>query len=101
MKQIINGKKYNTETAEIIDSWNNGLGSNDFNNLSETLYKKKTGEFFLEGEGGAATKYSVYSGNWSSGSSKIIPLTENEVREWLEEYSNAEIYEKLFGEIAE
>jgi len=101
MKKIISGKMYNTETAEVIDSWDNGLGYNDFNNIDETLYKKKTGEFFIEGNGGAATKYSVHSGNTSSGSSNIIPLTEDEVKEWLEEHSTAEKYEKLFGIVSE
>lgn len=52
MKKIINGKMYNTETAtELGDFWN-GLSTSDFRNLSETLYRKKNGEFFLYGQGG-------------------------------------------------
>lgn len=59
MKKIINGKMYNTETAtELGDFWN-GLSTSDFRNLSETLYRKKNGEFFLYGQGGAMTEYSL------------------------------------------
>lgn len=92
---------YNTETATKIAEWDNGLSYSDFNNLSETLYKKKTGEFFLHGEGGANTRYSKSSGNMSYGSSDIIPFSEAEVKEWLEENGNSEEYEECFGEVEE
>ena len=57
MKKIINGKMYNTETAKEIGSWNNGRYRSDFYYVGETLYKKKTGELFVFGEGGAASRY--------------------------------------------
>ncbi len=101
MKKIINGKKYDTETAEVIGYWSNHLGSNDFNSLSETLYKKKTGEFFLYGEGGANTRYSKSNGNSSWGSSTIIPFAEREAMDWLEEHGDADRYEEVFGEVEE
>lgn len=56
MKKIINGKMYNTETATELGNFWNGLSTNDFRNLSETLYRKKNGEFFLYGQGGAMTE---------------------------------------------
>lgn len=46
MKKIINGKMYNTETAEFIDSYESGYPK-DFAYVYEALYRKKTGEFFL------------------------------------------------------
>lgn len=101
MKKIINGKMYNTETAEIIASWDNGLCGNDFNACSETMYRKKTGEFFLHGEGGANTIYSEQNGDWRSGSSVIIPYTEEEARTWLEEKGDADTYEAIFGQVEE
>ena len=52
MKQIINGKKYDTETAERLACEDAGLPVNDFAYWCEELYRKKTGEFFLHGEGG-------------------------------------------------
>lgn len=97
MKKIINGKRYDTETAEYIGSTSWGDGPSDFNHWSEELYRKRTGEFFLYGEGGANSKYreEISMNSWSGGE-KIIPLTDDEAREWAEEYLDAEEYEKLF-----
>ena len=41
MKKIINGKKYDTETAEELAYWENMPNALDFNQYSETLYRKK------------------------------------------------------------
>lgn len=96
MKKIINGKRYDTETAEFCGSHEYGYPG-DFNYVSEELYQKRTGEFFLYGEGGANSKYreEISMNSWSGGE-RIIPLTEDEAKEWAEEYLDAEEYEKLF-----
>ena len=98
MKKIIEGKMYNTETADLIDTYSNGLSNRDFRNLSETLYRKKNGEFFLCGEGGPMTEYRERCGDmWGSGKS-IIPITEAKAKEWLESHSDADTYIEVFGE---
>lgn len=96
MKKIINGKRYDTETAELCGSHEYGYPG-DFNHVSEELYQKRTGEFFLHGEGGANSKYreEVSMNTWTGGE-KIIPLTDDEAKEWTEKYLGAEEYEKLF-----
>lgn len=48
MKKIINGKMYNTETAEKLTSWEHSYRS-QVDWYEEMLYKKKTGEYFLYG----------------------------------------------------
>lgn len=101
MKQIINGKKYDTDTAKHIGGWHNGLSLRDFDHLSEDLYLKKTGEYFLHGEGGAMTTYSRSNGNTSWGSSSIIPLSIEEAREWAEKRLEVDRYEEIFGECEE
>lgn len=98
MKQIINGKLYNTETAKLIGGQGNGLGWNDFRNIDEDLYQKKTGEFFLAGEGGALTKYAEVTEHGSCAGSGIFPLTEDEARKWVEKYLDVDTYIELFGE---
>ena len=45
MKKIINGKTYNTETAKEISEWSEGV-YRDFTYIGETLYRKRTGEYF-------------------------------------------------------
>lgn len=101
MKKIIDGKLYNTETARELgsDSYSN---PRDFHWWRETLYQKKTGEFFLHGEGGAATKYAETVGlNEWSGGKRIMPLTYTEATEWAEKHLDADDYIKIFGEPAE
>ena len=102
MKKIIGGKLYNTDTATRVYSYCNGLSNRDFNNMTEHLYRKKTGEFFLHGWGGAMSKYREQcDGNMWSGGESIIPLTIEEAKEWLERYADADVYIECFGEVAE
>ena len=101
MKKIINGRLYNTETSIRMGSHETGTcGSIDYS--EETLYRKRTGEFFIHGYGGANTKYARRnaSGNWCSGE-EITPLEYDAARKWAEHHLEADDYEKAFGEIAE
>lgn len=101
MKKIINGKKYDTDTAEEVGCWSNHqYGSFDF--CEETLYRKKNGEFFLEGYGGPLTCYREACGSneWRSGT-QIIPMTESEAREWAMEYLDGDEFEEIFGIVEE
>jgi len=100
MKKIINGKKYDTETAEFIESYWNSLPDNDFNMIYECLYRKKTGEFFLRGEGGPFTKYSRSCGNGYCGSESLYPLSLEEAKAWIEKYADNQ-YEAIFGSVEE
>ena len=98
MKKIINGKLYDTETAKQVGTWSNGGSWRDFNHCEESLYRKRTGEFFLFGEGGPNTKYSkrVDQNSWSGGE-EIIPLSAARAREWAEEHLDADDYAAIFG----
>ena len=102
MKKIINGKVYNTSTAERVCGRSNGRPTSDFGYCSETLYRKRTGEFFLHGEGGPSSRYAICIGNneWGYGES-IIPLSYDAAREWAEDHLSASEYESIFGEVAE
>lgn len=102
MKKIINGKVYDTETAKQLGAWDNGLGGNDFGAVEETLYRKKTGEYFLYGWGGAGTRYAQPAGTnfWRSGE-RIMPLSFAEAKAWAEEKLSGEKYEQIFGEVTE
>ena len=102
MKKIINGKVYDTDTAKELGTWGNPGSWRDFNHMEETLYRKKTGEFFLHGEGGPMTKYAraVEQNSWSGGE-RIMPMTFAEARAWAEEHLEADEYEAVFGEVTE
>lgn len=96
MKKVINGKRYNTESAQFCGSHEYGYPG-DLNHISEELYQKRTGEFFLHGEGGANSKYreEISMNSWSGGET-IIPLTDDEAKEWAEKYLDGDDYEKIF-----
>ena len=75
MKKVISGRRYDTDTAKKVGeaSYSN---CSDFHYWSEELYRKKTGEYFLFGEGGALSKYQqeVGQNEWTGGK-EIIPLS--------------------------
>jgi hypothetical protein len=101
MIKIINGKKYDTATATKLVYWNNGHYPNDFHFISERLYQKKNGEFFLYVEGGAATKYSQNCcGGGTCSGEDIFPLSIDEAKTWVER-KESESYEDIFGEVEE
>ena len=101
MKKIINGKVYDTEKARKVGYWGNGLGYRDFGWKEETLYRKKTGEFFLHGEGGPATNYAERIGNAWTGGERIMPMSFAEARAWAEDHLDGDEFEEIFGAVAE
>ncbi len=101
MKKIVYGKKYDTETAKNLGGWSNDYPVRDFNYCEESLYRKKTGEYFLFGEGGPNSKYRErYPDGWGSGWS-ITPLTEDEAKDWAMEHLDCDAYESIWGEVEE
>lgn len=100
MKKIINGKKYDTETATFVLNFYEKKGS--FTDFDSDLYVKKTGEFFLFGNGGP---YSVFSSsfgeNGRQSGSGIVPITLEDAQKICEEYLEIDEYEKLFGAVSE
>lgn len=98
MKKIINNKVYDTTTAQKCGEWDNGYYTNDFNFCSETLYRKKTGEYFLHGEGHALSKYAGHSGDSCGWGEQIVPLSYEKAQKWAEEHLDGDEYVSIFGE---
>lgn len=102
MKKIINGKLYDTETAKEVGLRAHGEGPRDFHYFVERLYRKRTGEYFLHGEGGPMTQYARTIGqNQWSGGEKIMPLDYQTAREWAEKHMDADDYMEEFGPVSE
>jgi len=98
MKKIIEGVVYNTETAELLaENWN-GCDRSNFHFLNEGIYRTKKGRYFLFGEGGAASKYAKNGYQVSSSGKTIIPLTEDELFELLQDWNEVELIETLFSD---
>lgn len=99
MKKVINKKLYNTETAEKLGEYEPNPYHSDFHWFCETLYRTKSGNFFLHGDGNAASKYSRSCGQneWCS-DEKIVPLSYDEAQEWAEKHLDGDDYINIFGE---
>ena len=97
VNKVIKGRRYDTDTAEWLGGTQKGYPG-DFEHWEESLYRKRSGEFFLHGTGGAASKYREQTGQneWTEGE-KIIPLDISEAQEWAEKYLDADRYEEIFG----
>lgn len=97
MKKVIDGKIYNTDTAERLAFWCNDLPDNDFGSLDETLFRTKKGQHFLYGDGGALTWCSQRSGNGSCGGKVIELMSSGEALAWCERREiNCDLVAALF-----
>ena len=100
MKRIINGRKYDTTTAEEVGESSHSYRS-EYDYYEETLYRKRTGEYFLYGYGHGDSKYAKQvCGDFGPGSD-IIPLSYEQARAWAERELSADEYESAFGEVME
>ena len=99
MYKVINGKKYNTDTAKLLGTWYAEYSSTDYKYFEEYLYRTKSGNFFIYGEGGPDSPYrqQVEYNTWTGGES-IIPITFEQARKWAEDHLDGEDYEAIFGD---
>lgn len=63
MIKVINGKRYNTETADAVFYYNNGKFQSDFGYRSKTLHLTPKGSWFLHHWGGPMTDMAVAVGS--------------------------------------
>ncbi len=100
MIKIIEGRKYDTETACLLGEYSeNQYG--DVYYLYESLYKKKNGEYFLNVVGGAWSVYGIQTERYCCGSEDIIKISENEAKQWAEKHISGESYIEAFGDVDE
>ncbi len=103
MKSEINGVIYNTDSATTLGGyWNELL---DEKSCTEELYRTEDGEYFLYAEGGPESIYGKTilesEGIILTGAQEIIPLSEEDAKEWAEKSLTVDEYEEAFGEVAE
>lgn len=99
MKKIINGAVCNTATAKLLGSFDNGERPGDIGYVKESLYRTKSGIFFLHGEGGAGTRYARQTepNHWRPGEALSI-LSLKAAQAWAEEHLDGDEYIRAFGE---
>ena len=97
MKKIINGSRYDTETAQRLGGDQAKCLSNDFNYWEQDLYRTRVGKYFLHKKGFG---YALQDGNLGWGE-EIIPINEDAARQWAELHLDGDAYEAAFGEVDE
>ena len=90
MKEKINGKVYNTETAKYIGEWD--MYTSGY--FVDSLYRKRNGEFFLHSKREEESPY-------EQPSEYVTPLSDDEAREWAGRYLDRETCEAVFGAVEE
>lgn len=102
MKKVIKNKLYDTDTAKLLGEYQNMDDVRNLSYIREVLYQKKTGEYFLYGEGGANTRYAetISANNWKGGE-KILPMDYVSAEKWAEEHLSADDFQNVFGTIAD
>ena len=103
MKKVIDGKMYNTDSADKLADWSYS-DPGDFKYHEKILYRTKKGTLFMYETGGAMSPMAVSLGNNNTGgSSTIYPVSEEEAIQFLETEADdgAEILEKEFADAIE
>ena len=90
-KRIINGKTYNTETANRLGEWE----TNEFGYVEgAALYQSRLGAFFMH----------EYASDGPDGpEERLEPYTPEQARTWLEQHRSydVDLIESVFGEMPE
>lgn len=92
MRRIIDNKLYDTDKATLVAEHYEGY-NNEFYSICEALYIKKTGEWFLNGEGGQCTRYRD-----ADEGGVIEPFAEDEAKDWLADKNFIDEYIQYFEE---
>jgi hypothetical protein len=102
MQRVIDGKRYDTETATLIgeDAFGN---RGDFHAWEESLYRTPKGHFFLAGSGGARSSWGkqVTQNTWSGGEG-LRAMSPAEALQWCEDHEvDADVIAEHFGDLVE
>ncbi|MEH2512244.1 hypothetical protein V1291_003598 [Nitrobacteraceae bacterium AZCC 1564] len=91
MKKIIDGKRFDTETATKVDSLTSDCNPGDGFFEDTQIYRTKNGNWFLAGRGGLASRW---GGCGESGG--IRPIDASEAQKFLEREGNVAAIEEYF-----
>jgi len=98
MKVIIDGRRYDTDTAEEVGDYWNGYGYSDFRYLRERLYRTQKGAWFLFGEGACQSEFAQHHGSRVYDGTAITLLTAEEAMSWLEIHNENDGLERWFSD---
>lgn len=89
MKQVINGLLFDTDKAqEVARDWDGH--ASDYHHWHETLYKTKSGRWFLACKGGPMSQHAKKTADGWTGDRYLKPISAPEALAWLERAGYAE-----------
>lgn len=92
-EQIINGLLYSEANSTRLADFHRSLEAYENGWLDEALFRTPNGRFFLSLFGGPDSVHHI--GGWCGG--QILPLCEDDVRQWLEMRGLIAEYKAIFG----
>ena len=95
MQKIINGKKYDTQTAVACGTYVEPILFTKCETFT-TLYRKTNGEYFLKEDW--REMHFIFEVRRDV---SIKPLTEEEAKKWAERHLSVRAYEEIFGAVPE
>jgi hypothetical protein len=96
MRKTYKGVVYDTDTAECVAEWDNGLTYGDFNYQGAELWRTPTGEWFSTYSEGPAQNISGY---WVE--EELSPVTPKKAKWLLTVHKETEALERFFPRISE
>jgi hypothetical protein len=87
MQRVVNGKRYDTETAEKVCEWSKRDGLDWYKNA---LYRTARGAWFIAGEGGPMSQWREYIGMHWAGGEGLNPVDRDRARVLLEVHGTPE-----------
>lgn len=105
MRRVINGKTYNTDTAEKLAVKEYGDPTDGLYYSERTLYQTKKGDYFIHSWGKAGTIYATDLGNGRTGGGEIIePISAEKAEEFVSsyiimDYNDGELFTSEFEEL--
>jgi len=99
MKKIINGLRYDTDSAIWLGWGESSTPVSDFSWWQAALYRTpRSGRYFLAGEGGPMTTFAkACCGNLRGYGERVIPMSDDEAREWAEQNLTTDEVEAAFA----
>ena len=97
MKKVINGRRWDTEKANLVCEAQFG-SPRDLDYVKEGLYQTpRSKRFFLAGEGGPMTVFAhAVSEGTLCGGEKLIPISADVALSYAKLHADAEIVDKFF-----
>ena len=97
ISKVVDGLRYDTETAVEICSFSSSVGVSDFKYERTTLFKTKNGRFFVAGHGGPRSRWSRSEGhNGTTSGEGLEPVSVAEAQRFAEEHADADTVIRFF-----